>query len=274
MFSFDISFVKCQNDEAKLKLKIKPEKILINDGESASFQCYIEGQFLEDISWLINDELMVNGKIEMYYDTLEIIETTLEMNEAEIKCKAENYTESSAAYLYVSKKHYLFITKGPYPNGAKFDSSVSLKCNVNSTEEYTVSWYKDNSEITLNDNRFSIGENQSLNIENLIYEKDSGLYECRVNTSHHEAKNLVNFHVKGEKPTFINQIPDIFYVYDDPIDVDAIDCSATGVPDPKISWLHVRIQFFNALAIYGKKKLSFQLWYLSFTMGSLTSLSI
>ncbi|XP_052788091.1 hemicentin-1-like [Mya arenaria] len=109
---------------------------------------------------------------------------------------------------------------------------VVLPCNVEGDPRPRISWYKDESPISLTDYHYYIGEDGSLEIYS-AEAADTGLYRCQASNEAGEIEKVLNVYV--QVPPVILGDPNEEYtvVVNETI---VLPCAASGIPAPEVTW--------------------------------------
>ncbi|NXX82985.1 TMIG1 protein, partial [Urocolius indicus] len=84
------------------------------------------------------------------------------------------------------------------------DKDVTLTCNAKSNPQAQTAWYKDNTTLTLQQNRYQVyqtSEVLQLTIKN-VEKSDNGTYTCEVKSSLGEGRKYFHLTVEDKKPVF------------------------------------------------------------------------
>lgn len=107
---------------------------------------------------------------------------------------------------------------------------VELFCIFGGTPMPKLSWHKDNAQVIIHSDHFTLlNNNRSLLIRNITID-DQSMYSCNVNSMY----NAINVFVQ-EKPYFIIKPENIVTKENENV---TIQCQAHGTPRPEIKWLY------------------------------------
>ncbi|KFP34480.1 Transmembrane and immunoglobulin domain-containing protein 1, partial [Colius striatus] len=84
------------------------------------------------------------------------------------------------------------------------DKDVTLTCNAKSNPQAQTAWYKDNTTLTLQQNRYQVYQTSEvfqLTIKN-VEKSDNGIYTCEVKSSLGEGRKHFHLTVEDKKPVF------------------------------------------------------------------------
>ncbi|KRT85842.1 Immunoglobulin, partial [Oryctes borbonicus] len=225
----------------------EPRPLSVYPGQKAYFACRVQASPPPKIRWLKDERPLQLDELRMTVlpsGALEIDEV-IESDQGTYRCNSSglnSYKLSNKATLYISDDRELGASKSPphfialpMRQVAIEGQNVTLDCAANGNPNPIVTWLKDGVSIDMADldTRFSIvGTTTSLKITN-IQEVDTGTYQCRAENKEDskEASTDIKVHVP---PKFILKPTDKIEATNKDVE---LECSVSGVPEPKVQWL-------------------------------------
>ncbi|XP_012155263.1 protein sidekick isoform X7 [Ceratitis capitata] len=135
-----------------------------------------------------------------------------------------------------------FFTQMRTETFGEFGALVTLPCDVVGDPMPVVKWYKNAEPVDINDGKYTLQDDNSLNIKKLTL-KDSAMFQCLASNEAGEKSAYTWLRVKSSAP--VMEKP--------PQNVTALDgkdatiwCRAVGAPNPNITWIYnVRTQIIQ-----------------------------
>uniref|UniRef100_A0A8C4RTY0 Peroxidasin like n=1 Tax=Erpetoichthys calabaricus TaxID=27687 RepID=A0A8C4RTY0_ERPCA len=142
------------------------------------------------------------------------------------------------------------ITSEPQDADVTFGNTVYFTCKAEGNPKPEITWLHNNNEIDMRDDiRFNLLEDGTLMIQN-IRESDGGTYQCMARNVAGETKTqevLLRYSGTPTKPSFVIQPQNTEVLLGSSI---TLECSATGHPQPKITWTKENENFLSNTSQY------------------------
>ncbi|XP_068691047.1 inactive tyrosine-protein kinase 7-like [Montipora foliosa] len=212
---------------------VSPQNQTVVEGETSNISCKASGEPQPNLSWKFeNGELPTDAVItNTSNQSLLLLPKTAKSMEGWYQCIAKNEAgeESSNSTLHVLELPTTEISANPYPTMLEGDK-LTLTCKTNEVTSQ-IKWKKNN---VLKIPRANITENGDSSI--LVIEKvevsDSGEYSCQALNKAGSASSSVDIEIRAAPVVYVS--PQNQTVVEG--QTTNINCKASGVPHPKLSW--------------------------------------
>ncbi|CAH3018139.1 unnamed protein product [Porites evermanni] len=206
---------------------VSPKKLTVNEGGSASFQCSVSGNPNPTIKWSKTNRqssrsVVSGGKL--------LLKNVRGSDSGTYNCSAVNILGQAQALVQLIVNVYPRVSLHPGPHHAIEGSSYTLpSCHVTGYPTPVVSWRKTSGPLPQGRVKYNNSALQILHVR----KDDSDLYYCA-------ASNLLG---RVEKKTLLVVVSPPRFTVKPPVKVVALvgaililNCSATGDPQPVLTW--------------------------------------
>eukprot|EP00794_Sanderia_malayensis_P015668 gene15668-17248_t len=214
----------------------------VDDGRNITLGCSASGVPQPYIYWLDKNGKEIDGENHDGMKRLPsgklFIPNVSRIHSGKYTCKAENefgvdQTEIAIKTIGLEKPQIKKLPQG-FLSHTKVGSNVTLPCEVSGRPKPRIKWVRRGGNFNLNDNRYQVHDNGSLSIQS-ITPKDAATYVCK-------ASNKAG-HVKAERKLLVAIPPVLKIQPDDSYNVFEgdelrLECYATGIPTPIVTWKH------------------------------------
>ncbi|CAL4123190.1 unnamed protein product, partial [Meganyctiphanes norvegica] len=225
------------------------DQVVIND-RVASFTCRASGNPEPRIQWRKNGK-RISGTRYIVVDVpggsiLRIEPVKFQRDEANYECVAENpsgdiISAKSKLTVLTDDPNSLpvgfpYFRTEPKTKAVEIDHTALLVCDARGNPDPTITWYKDNQPVDINNPRYTVLRSGSLQISTST-EEDGGKYECVAENSAGTAFSiLVSLYVRVRRvPPRFSKAPDPVYEVMPGENLN-ISCVAVGSPMPYVQW--------------------------------------
>ncbi|XP_068760850.1 uncharacterized protein [Montipora capricornis] len=210
-------------------IAVSPAEMTVNETQTASFQCSVCGNPKPSITWS-----KLEGKSETRLPTASqgklLFPKVIESDSGRYKCSASNILGQAQSLVRLEVNVHPRVSLDPGPRYAIEGSTLTLPlCHVTGHPAPVVMWRKFTSQLPQGRVKYNNSALQVLQVR----KEDSDYYFC-------SAENLLG---RVEEKTFVVVVSLPQFTVEPPAKVSAIlgadlrlNCSATGDPQPLISW--------------------------------------
>ncbi|XP_050355402.1 hemicentin-1-like [Nymphalis io] len=237
--------VELQKPELEKKLvKKSPSVTLLSDdkievkyGHAVDIKCKLHGYPQPDVMW--EDTFGIIGPstvvpIDLPYDYMTVLTIDKVTKNSTVTCRALNSEGEGTKSVKIEIKNYFNVLEYPNDVTIEFGKSNDFKFVINAMPPATITWYKNNVQITVNDNYNLSPDNTILTIKSMI-PKLKGKYTIKAANDNVERNFTFNVFITGaELPTIDKKITK--YFAKEGSDVDIHCRILRGKPKPTISW--------------------------------------
>ncbi|XP_071843255.1 hemicentin-1-like isoform X2 [Apostichopus japonicus] len=204
-------------------------------GSSVTFQCTTSGSPAATIVWQNENEETISNSQRVLVSTNSLRITDVRLSDGGYyTCKAFNeYGENKASALLTVTDSFVPVafTRTPVDQTVVVGGRVTFACEATGTPEPTLTWTKENGDLSIVSLRTDEPAPGWLRISN-VEVSDSGLFMCTASNGLSTSSTSVQLTVQ-EGPYFLSE-PVAITVRED--EFAMLDCTAGGVPEPEISW--------------------------------------
>ncbi|XP_075038771.1 hemicentin-1 [Mixophyes fleayi] len=220
----------------------KPQAKKTIAGKPLVLECEVRGHPLPLITWLKEGvPVQTSDNIRLLYNGKKLeIKATMEYDQGQYTCVATNIAGESEMKYDVNVLVPPTIEDADDPGDYIFiaNSPLELECYVKGTPLPTVKWLKNGIPLESNSNLHIQSNGQKLLIPS-SESSDSGAYECIVKNEAGTSRKLFNINVHVIPSIKPDQSP-ISVLIHKPM---TLQCIATGIPGPHITWLKDGLPF-------------------------------
>ncbi|XP_046970773.1 hemicentin-1-like [Vanessa cardui] len=216
---------------------LSDDKIEVEYGQALDIKCKLHGFPQPDVMWEgtsgdIGPTTVV--PVDLPYDYMAVLTIDKVIENSTITCKAINSEGESSKSVKIEIKNYFNVIEYPKDVSIEYGKTIDLKFIINAYPPATITWYKDDEQITINDNYNLSSDNTVLTIKNML-PKLKGKYTVKAVNDITERNVTFNVLIIGAEAPVIDKSVTTYFAKEGS-DVD-INCRLLkGKPKPTISW--------------------------------------
>nr|XP_026491834.1 hemicentin-1-like isoform X1 [Vanessa tameamea] len=216
---------------------LSDDKIEVEYGQAVDIKCKLHGFPKPDALWEGTSGITGPATVvpvDLPYDYMTVLTIDKVVENSTITCKAINSEGESSKSVKIEIKTYLNVIEYPKDITLEYGKTIDLKFIINASPPAIISWYKNDKQITVNDNYNLSSDNTILTIRNML-PKLKGKYTVKAVNDNTERNVTFNVSIIGAEPPVIDKSVTTYFAKEGS-DVD-INCRLLkGKPKPTISW--------------------------------------
>nr|XP_026491835.1 hemicentin-1-like isoform X2 [Vanessa tameamea] len=217
---------------------LSDDKIEVEYGQAVDIKCKLHGFPKPDALWEGTSGITGPATVvpvDLPYDYMTVLTIDKVVENSTITCKAINSEGESSKSVKIEIKTYLNVIEYPKDITLEYGKTIDLKFIINASPPAIISWYKNDKQITVNDNYNLSSDNTILTIRNML-PKLKGKYTVKAVNDNTERNVTFNVSIIGAEPPVIDKSVTTYFAKEGS-DVD-INCRLLkGKPKPTVSWI-------------------------------------